>query len=116
MGDIVVYTASREAIRVIVALFTLKFKLTFKFNYLINKDVFITKNFPKDTRLKRKFGFPFNIRYLGHSMVARNLTFSCKKKFCFCLKFMSTLFYPTEFDENLWKKQRAMFNPGFHRK
>jgi hypothetical protein len=54
------------------------------------RDVLITKNFPKYSLIYSLAGFPFSNRYLGNGLV-------------------------TQMNHEKWKKDRALFNPGFHR-
>jgi len=54
------------------------------------KDVLITKNFPKYPLIYSLVGFPFRGRFLGNGLVS-------------------------EQNHEKWKRDRALFNPGFHR-
>ena len=54
------------------------------------RDVLITKNFPKYPLIYKLAGFPVFSRFLGNGLV-------------------------TQMDQNKWKHERALFNPGFYR-
>ena len=55
------------------------------------RDILITKHFPHNPFLSKITGFPLNQRYLGYGLASQS-------------------------DYQKWRQDRALFNPGFHRK
>ena len=75
----------------------------------------MVKNYPKPGMFAKIIGYPFNERFMGTGLVTGNLVFK-EELFLVKKSNQSIEIIIKDPDNESWKKRRALFNPGFHRK